>query len=219
MRRMPHIRALWTCGKVLSGLALLCGSCGDDAAMMVTMPPVMPLPTPKLLSVSPASGPTTGGTQLVITGENLVDGEQIFVGGAIATNVQVISPTELHVTLPARPGFFGPAVVLLNHPESQTAGRSDLFSYYAGTIALQTRAPGGGVCQPIAARIADFDGDGRKDLLAGCNNTGLLSLARGAVGGGYELPKNFSSGTGSVDVTRLTVDDWNRRRQARCGVG
>jgi IPT/TIG domain len=68
-----------------------------------TAPPAEP---PSVTSVSPNSGPTTGGTSITITGKNFVAGATVVIGqgngagaGAIgATNVNVVSPTEITAT-------------------------------------------------------------------------------------------------------------------------
>jgi hypothetical protein len=73
---------------------------GDDFAYEAAA--VMPTVT----SVSPNSGPTAGGTTMTITGTGFVTGASVVVGqgagpqtGAIAaTNVKVVSPTEITAT-------------------------------------------------------------------------------------------------------------------------
>jgi hypothetical protein len=62
-----------------------------------------PPPTPTVTSISPSSGPTTGGTAITVTGTGFVAGATVVIGqgsgsvtGAIAaTNVKVVSPTEI----------------------------------------------------------------------------------------------------------------------------
>ena len=82
---------------------------------------------PRILSVSPASGPTTGGTQVTITGTNL-DATAIVRMGANATNITVIDSNTVIVTTP--PGTVGPKVLSLTTPggfHQIPAG----FSYHA----------------------------------------------------------------------------------------
>src|SRR6187401_818233 len=52
-------------------------------------PPTTPAPT--LSSISPASGPTAGGTTITLTGTNFVSGATVRVGGVAATNVAFAS--------------------------------------------------------------------------------------------------------------------------------
>ena len=48
-----------------------------------------PVTTPTLTSVSPTSGPTTGGTMITLTGTNFVSGATVRVGGTAATDRDV----------------------------------------------------------------------------------------------------------------------------------
>jgi large repetitive protein len=65
-----------------------------------------PSAPPSVSSVSPNSGPTTGGTSITITGKGFVAGATVVIGqgsgagaGAIsATNVKVVSPTQITAT-------------------------------------------------------------------------------------------------------------------------
>jgi hypothetical protein len=65
---------------------------------------------PTVTSVSPDSGPTSGGTAMTLTGTGFVTGASVVVGqgtgprtGAIpATNVVVVSPTEITATTGGR---------------------------------------------------------------------------------------------------------------------
>jgi hypothetical protein len=60
-------------------------------------------PVPSVTSLAPNSGPTTGGTAITVTGTGFVTGATVVIGqgsgpeiGAIAaTDVVVVSPTEL----------------------------------------------------------------------------------------------------------------------------
>lgn len=60
-----------------------------------------PPPPPTITSISPATGPTTGGTELTITGTNLDDPWQVRVDGIVATDLTSISPTQLTAVTPA----------------------------------------------------------------------------------------------------------------------
>ncbi|MHB8646480.1 MAG: beta strand repeat-containing protein [Thermomicrobiales bacterium] len=60
-------------------------------------------PAPVVRSVSPAAGPTTGGTPATITGANFNTGATVKFGTATATNVKVVDSTTILVTTPAQP--------------------------------------------------------------------------------------------------------------------
>ena len=52
-------------------------------------------------SVSPNNGPAAGGTAVTITGTNFAAGATVTFGGAAATNVVVVSGTQITATTPA----------------------------------------------------------------------------------------------------------------------
>lgn len=64
-------------------------------------------PSPQMLNpfiytVSPNTGPKSGGTALVITGANFTDVTTVRVGGAVAT-FTLVNSTEIHATTPVYP--------------------------------------------------------------------------------------------------------------------
>ena len=72
------------------------------------------LPAPTLTSVSPNSGTTSGGRQIVLTGTNLA-GATVTIGGRAATNLFYnAAGTQILATTP--PGTAGPATVTVTTP-------------------------------------------------------------------------------------------------------
>jgi len=78
-------------------------------------------PPATITGVLPISGPSSGNTNITITGTNFVSPATVTIGGAPATNVVVVSDTQITATTPA--GFPGPAVVAVN------LGSSTAFYY------------------------------------------------------------------------------------------
>ena len=85
--------------------------------------------TPTLTSVSPASGPTTGGTTITLTGTNFVSGATVRVAGVAATNVAFSSATQVTARTPA--GSAGARDVQITNPNGQSATRTGAFTYTA----------------------------------------------------------------------------------------
>ena len=54
-----------------------------------------------IFSMSPSSGPPSGGTNVTITGMLFDDGATVSIGGQPATNVNVVNPTKITATSPA----------------------------------------------------------------------------------------------------------------------
>ena len=78
-------------------------------------------------SILPASGPITGRTVIAITGENFVDGATVTIGGKAATDVVVVSSTQITAKTPA--GSAGVVDVVVTNLASQSDTLSAGFTY------------------------------------------------------------------------------------------
>ncbi len=90
-------------------------------------------PVPTLSSVSPASGSSSGGTAVTLTGTNFVAGATVSFGGTAATNVTVVSSTSITATTPAH------AAGAVNVVVSDTGGSVTLtngFTYSTSTVTI-----------------------------------------------------------------------------------
>ncbi|GLW13728.1 hypothetical protein Stsp01_04710 [Streptomyces sp. NBRC 13847] len=99
-------------------------------------------PVPALSSLSPASGPSTGGTPVTIVGTNFVGVTSVNFGATPATSFTVISPTQIQAVAPAGTAI---AQVTVNN----SAGTSNGLPYsYApvlvGPLNPTYGPPGGG---------------------------------------------------------------------------
>jgi len=79
-----------------------------------------------LTAVSPASGPTGGGTAITITGTYLTGTTSVTIGGAPCTNVQVVNGTTVTAVTPA--GTVGAKTVAVTTP-SGTVSLASGFTY------------------------------------------------------------------------------------------
>lgn len=85
---------------------------------------------PTITAVTPATGPTTGGTVLTLTGTHFVlTYTTVTVGGVPATDVMVSSPTSLVATTPVH--VAGPVAVAVTTPAG-TVTRANAFTYTGG---------------------------------------------------------------------------------------
>ncbi len=91
-------------------------------------PPASAVPT--LTSISPTSGPTTGGTVVTLTGTNFASGATVLVNGVAATGVTFVSATQVRATTPA--GTAGARTVQITNPGGQSASLANAFTYLAG---------------------------------------------------------------------------------------
>lgn len=99
---------------------------------VVTLPIVIPgtvLTPPVVTSVSPATGPLTGGNTITIYGTNFSNPSGVAIGGVAATNVAYINSTTLTAVVPASTTS-GPASVIVTTPAG-TNQPNQLYAYAA----------------------------------------------------------------------------------------
>ena len=86
---------------------------------------------PTFTSITPPSGPTTGGTPVTITGSNFVSGGSfgVTIGGTNANGVYV-NPTTITATTPAHAA--GAVNVVITNNDGQTVTGANAFTYSAG---------------------------------------------------------------------------------------
>jgi hypothetical protein len=95
---------------------------------------------PLLAAISPASGGTTGGNHVTLTGAGYAPGATVTIGGVACTNVQLLSSTTLTCIVPAHEaGVVGVAVTL----GTQTGTLANGYSYGA-VHPLPQQEPKGG---------------------------------------------------------------------------
>jgi hypothetical protein len=82
---------------------------------------------PIALTVSPTSGPTTGGTPVTIIGADFTSGMTVQFDGVNASNVMLVSSTELRAVAPA--GNAGGAVVTVRNAQGVSAVGTPTFLY------------------------------------------------------------------------------------------
>ncbi len=84
-------------------------------------------PAPKVNSIAPGSGPTSGGTAVTITGTGFLTGAAVSIGGAAATNVNVVTGTSITATTTAHAA--GAASVVVTNSDAQSSTLSNAYSY------------------------------------------------------------------------------------------
>ncbi|MBI2834822.1 MAG: IPT/TIG domain-containing protein [Acidobacteria bacterium] len=119
----------------------------------------VPAPAPIVQSVNPNQGSTAGGTPITITGLYFANGAIVSIGGAAATNVQVLNSTTITaLTGPRSAGTFN---VLVTNPDLQSGALLNGYTYQAQvpaptvTRVLPLEGPvGGGM--PLRLMGTDF---------------------------------------------------------------
>ena len=153
---------------------------------------------PTVTSISPAGGPTGGGTTVTITGTNFTGATQVRFGATNASGFTVNSATSITATAPA--GAAGVVDVRVTTAGGQSANTSaDDYTYAAA---------------PTITSISPMSGPapgGTTVTITGTNLTGATAVAFGAAAGTSINVVNSTTvtvvspaGTGTVDV-RLTT--------------
>lgn len=121
--------------------SLQCG-CRESESLW-TSPAASPLPAaaPAVSSVSPGSGPDTGGTAVTLTGTGFQTGAAVFVGSSPAGSVSSVGTTQILAVTPA--GAPGPAPVTVQNPDGGTATLAGGFVFF-GPPAASAVSPGAG---------------------------------------------------------------------------
>ena len=140
--------------------------------------------TPTLTSVSPTSGPTTGGTTITLTGTNFVSGATVRVGGVAATNVVFSSATQVTARTPA--GTAGARDVQITNPNGQSATRAGAFTYTTSTTPTLT---------PTLTSVSPTSGPTTGGTTITLTGTNFVSGATVRVGGVAATNVAFSSAT------------------------
>jgi hypothetical protein len=90
--------------------------------------PETPVSKPTVTGVSPASGPSTGGTDVIVTGTAFQNGVTVTFGGAEGT---VLAQTSTAITVRTPSSVIGTVHVGVVNPDGGTATRASAFSYVA----------------------------------------------------------------------------------------
>jgi len=102
------------------------------------------LPGPSITAVSPATGPTSGGTTFTITGTGFAAGATVTVGGRPAGQVAVANSTTISALSP-----FGPATeqvgvpvdVVVTNPDGTRIVKSGAFQYFVPALSVASLSP------------------------------------------------------------------------------
>jgi hypothetical protein len=127
-------------------------------------------PAPTVTGLSPASGPTTGGTSVTITGTNLAGASAVAFGSAPATSFTVTSATSITATSPV--GAAGTVdVTVTTLGGTSTLASTDHFTYAVS-----------GVTVTAVGTLVDKSGNGTATLTVTPQHVGDLEVLAVKVG-------------------------------------
>ncbi|HXB50960.1 MAG TPA: IPT/TIG domain-containing protein, partial [Streptosporangiaceae bacterium] len=157
-----------------------------------------PPPAPAVTSVSPSSGPTTGGTPVTITGTALTGATSVKFGSTAATAITVNSDTSITATSP--PGQAGAADVTVTTAGGTSATHpGDQYTYVSPLPTVVIVNPASGPAgTPVTVSGTNFTG-------VTAVNFGSGNKASFTVNNTTTLTATAPPGTGTVDVTVTTA--------------
>ena len=99
-------------------------------------------PAPTVTSINPATGVTTGGTAVSITGTGFLAGATVSFGGTAATGVALVNSTTITASTPAHAA--GAVNVVVTNTDTKNGTLTNGYTYTAptGTLALSTVVSG-----------------------------------------------------------------------------
>jgi hypothetical protein len=161
------------------------------------------IPAPTVTSVSPTSGPVTGGTDVTVTGTGFQPGANVFFGPSDGSThldhdspsrpVAVLSSTSILATTP--PGIVGATNVVVLNPDGQhgalAAAASGHFSY-TGTA-------------PSISSVSPSSGSSLGGTPVTINGAGFLPGATVVFSAGEANPPSATSVTVSTDGTIISA--------------
>lgn len=99
---------------------------------------------PQITSISPSSGPNTGGTEVTLLGSNFENQAKVYIGGNLA-QIKTIESSKIVILTPS--GLVGSRDVVVENTSGQQALIINGFTYQSPvTPATQTSSGGGGGC-------------------------------------------------------------------------
>ncbi len=202
----------FTIGSVLFLLAGAVSSC--DPASGTGLPPndMGGVGAIAVTSVSPAVGGMTGGTPVAVYGSGFAQGATVAFGNQLATQVQVLSSTQIQALAPASNGVTGQVPVTVRNVDGSFAVATGLFGYVRVLLDFSSERIAVGT-KPVAVIAEDTNGDGGPEIITandGSSDVSVLAANLNYMNGMvYPTP---------VGPTALAVADFNGNRIADIAV-
>ena len=165
---------------------------------------------PTVTAIAPTSGPAAGGTNVTVTGTNFTTGATVTIGGVAATNVAIVSSTQITATTAARPA--GQSDVVVTNPGNLSATLVNGFTFVAPptllgvapTTALTGQSitiSGGGFASGASVTIGGANGNATIQSAT----TGTATVPSGLAPGVYDVTLTNPDGQSSTLRAGLTV--------------
>ncbi len=187
----------------LSAIAVANGYANSGVASAVyTIQAALPMPT--IGGISPASGPTAGGTQVTISGANFTGAIVVYFGGTAATSFKVNTDGSITAVSPAGTGTVDVKVVTPSGANATTA--ADQFTYIPAPtvtgVSPSTGPAAGGTTVNIigtnftGATAVDFENVAATNVVV--NNDKSITAVSPAGTGSVDVRVSTASGTSAI---------------------
>ncbi|MDR0213064.1 MAG: IPT/TIG domain-containing protein [Comamonas sp.] len=153
---------------------------------------------PTVTAVAPQSGPTTGGTSVVITGTNFSGVTSVTFGGVAAASVTVNSITTITATSPGGSGTVD--IQVQTQGGTSSTGPADRFTYVATPTVTALSPPTGAGAGGTSVTITGTGFTGATAV-----TFGATSAAGFSVNSDTSITATSPAGTGSADVRVTTA--------------
>jgi hypothetical protein len=151
---------------------------------------------PTISSVSPVSGPTTGGTQVTITGTGFSTVQHVKFGATTATGVTVKSATQIVATSPAHAAGTVTISVVTAGGTTPATG-ADLFDFtVAGPVVTAISPASGTAAGGTSVTVSGSALGGAETVLFGASKGTTVSVNAG----GTQLTVKSPAGTSGTSV-------------------
>ncbi|HRI49843.1 MAG TPA: FG-GAP-like repeat-containing protein [Pseudomonadota bacterium] len=188
--------------------ASLAGRCGPDSVCN-SLTEICE-PGLGLSSLTPPRGPTSGGTQLSISGRGFLPGTQLRMGqpGALVQPLEIASEQRLEFKLPAAPGACGRVPIEVSRPGVESVRRDDLFSYFLSDLRFNGGQPVGTSTSNFTTYLAaqDLNGDGLADVVATAYGHAGIDVYLGSADGSLQSLPRIPTGAGPYHLAIADVD-------------
>ncbi|MHB8873711.1 MAG: IPT/TIG domain-containing protein [Myxococcaceae bacterium] len=156
------------------------------------------VPPPSVTTLTPSSGPGSGGTVVRLAGAGFQVGATVGFGAVSAPSVAVLSPTEIEVTTPA--GIDGPIAVTVANPDGQSVTVNNGYTYVAAPEVLQALPSSGPTAGGTAVSLTGRYFRAAATVTVGTNPATAVVVQAGGTVITFNTPPG-SAGPAAVTVT------------------
>jgi len=150
---------------------------------------------PVVTLATPNHGPTSGGTPVTISGSNFKDGATVTFGGAAASNVSVVSSSQITCDTP--PHFPETADIRVTNPDAQSGTLLRGFTYESDIASIGMPDTGGGQNEivQVPVNLANVQGMAAASFTVNFDNNVLHATGAqlGNLTPGWSLASNTSN--------------------------